>query len=374
MAKKRDDRDDPAFQDPPDWAVQYDASEFDPFAWTADVVGLVLDADGASLHALVVTRGGEPFVGLDAWPGGFVEAREDADSRVAALRELREETGQADAGFMEELGTYGRLGRDPRQFAGFRSKSGTWTERGTRVVSTAHLALLRKEGRKLVGGDDATDARWADVYDFFPWEDLRGVRGRAELDGAVRALHAWAGDGVRGDERRERIDRAFCNASSDTGKWNEELVADRFRLLREAGLVEEARRDLWGRVGDDSGGRTFGRAMAFDHREIMADALGRLRGKMKYVPRVLRALVGERFTLDELQGCCEAMAGRPLHRANFRRTVAALKHAIVEPTGEVRESEGRGVDPQLFRFREQATAGRLDVSIRMPWLPLTSGE
>ena len=88
----------------------------------------------------------------------------------------------------------------------------------------------------------------------------------------------------------------------------------------------------------------------------------------------LRRRIGQRFTLDELQGSCEAIAGRPLHRANFRRTVAALKHAIVEPTGEVRESEGRGVDPQLFRFREQATAGRLDVSIRMPWLPLTSSE
>lgn len=68
------------------------------------------------------------------------------------------------------------------------------------------------------------------------------------------------------------------------------------------------------------------------------------------------------------------MAGRPLHRANFRRTVAQTRAAIVEPTGSVRESAGRGVDPQLHRFREEAVAARLDVSLRLPWSPLTAGE
>lgn len=359
--------------DVPEWAFKYDAHAFDPFAWTADVVGLALDAESASLQALLIVRGNEPFRGLDAWPGGFVEARSDRDSREAAHRELKEETGQDDAGFLEELGTYGRIGRDPRQFAGFRDESGEWTERGTRVVTTAHLALLRKEGRRLEQGDDAASARWADVYDFLPWEDVRGVRGRATLDAVRQALGRWAGKGRAGEERRERIERAFA---SEGGRWNEELVADRLRLLAEAGLVEEAHRDRWGRVPAEARGgtRLFGEAMAFDHREILADALGRVRGKVKYVPRVLQALAGELFTLDELQAGYEALAGRPLHRANFRRTVAQTKAAIVEPTGSVRETAGRGVDPQLFRFREEAVAARLEVSLRLPWSPLTPAE
>jgi hypothetical protein len=360
--------------DLPAWVLRYDASGFGRFAWTADVVGLALDPGTEALDALLVVRGAEPFRGLDAWPGGFVEARTDPDSRAAACRELREETGLDQPDFMEELGTYGRLGRDPRQFAGHRDEQGRWVQRGARVVTTAHLALLRKESAaQPAGGDDAESARWACVYDHLPWEDLRGSGGRATLDRVLRALRGWAGSGIEGDERRERIERAFAR---EGGRWNEELVADRYRLLHEAGLVEEAHRDRWGRISEDSlrDSPLFGRPMAFDHREILADALGRVRGKLKYVPRVLQALVGGLFTLDELQTACEAVAGRPLHRANFRRTVAQTKAAIVEPTGSVRETAGRGVDPQLFRFREHAVAARLDVSLRLPWSPLTSAE
>ncbi|HET6763434.1 MAG TPA: hypothetical protein VFH27_07170, partial [Longimicrobiaceae bacterium] len=109
-----------------------------------------------------------------------------------------------------------------------------------------------------------------------------------------------------------------------------------------------------------------------DHREMLADALGRLRGKLKYVPRVLQALVGDRFTLDDLQEACEALAGRPLHRANFRRTVSAVRSALVVPTGESRESPGPGVDPKLYAFRDEVVAARLDVALRMPWTPLTA--
>jgi hypothetical protein len=418
---------DPEYRDLPAWATEYDASGYDPFSWTADVLGFALDAETASLHALLVVRGREPFRGLDAWPGGFVDARTDLDSRAAARRELREETGQDEAGFVEELGTYGRLGRDPRQFAGrWDADAGRWVERGARVVTTAHLALMRKEGRDLApeDGEDSASAAWAGVYDYLPWEDLRGIRGRTAAASARAALMRWAAaGGIDAAERTERVERAF---GSDSGKWNEELVAERHRLLFDAGLLEEAHRDKWGRVklpsadappsrasagsaldepasteassadaaGSASSGSSsaeaesaesgspergaagqemFGRAMAFDHREMMADALGRLRGKLKYVPRVMQALVGDRFTLDELQGAFEAVAGRPLHRPNFRRVVSSVRSAIVEPTGSVRESSGPGVDPQLFAFRPRVIAARLEVSMRLPWTSLTGG-
>ncbi|MDB4948032.1 MAG: hypothetical protein JWM27_681 [Gemmatimonadetes bacterium] len=361
----------PEYRDIPQWATRYDASEFDSFSWTADVLAFALDGARTSLRALVVVRGGEPFRGLDAWPGGFVDARSDADAHATAIRELREETGREAIDYMEELGTYGRQGRDPRQFAGFwDAGAGRWVERGTRVVSTAQLGLVRtQEGEAPpAAGDDADDARWADVYDYLPWEDLRGVRGRAAFDRARKALARWAAEGP--PVRAERVERAF---GVEGGRWNEELVPNRYRLLREAGLVEEARRDRWGRVASDGpDGAAFGTAMAFDHREMLADALGRLRGKQKYVPRVLQALVGDRFTLDELQDACEAVAGRPLHRANFRRLVRSVRSPLVVPTGDTRESPGPGVDPKLHAFRGEVVAARLDVALRMPWAALTS--
>jgi hypothetical protein len=362
--------------DPPEWARGYDAREYPRHAVTGDAVALALD--GARLQALVVVRGGEPFAGLDAWPGGFMEWAEDEDARQAALRELREETGCRAPEHVEALGSYSANGRDPRQFAGDRdARTGEWVSRGARVTTHAYLMLVRREGGAYdpSHGDDATDARWSDVYDYFPWEDLRSAGGRAACSSAVAALHAWAG--ARGGDHRERVNFAWgCGGR----EWNEERVPERFALLREAGLVDEAHRDVWGRATGGAG-KTFGRVMAFDHRQIMADALGRLRGKIKYLPLALLALLGDEFTLDEMQHACEAIAGRPLHRANFRRAVAAAKDdrvtrapRIVVGTGRRRGASGPGVPPELFRFRPDAVRARLESSLRLPWLPLEGAE
>jgi hypothetical protein len=215
-----------------------------------------------------------------------------------------------------------------------------------------------------------------DVYTYFPWEDLRAADGRAAAQSALNALNEWAAE--HGGDRAERVEFAW---GFGLREWNEERVAERFALLMEAGLVEEAHRDVWGRPRE-GGARSFGRAMAFDHRRIMADALGRLRGKIKYLPATLMALLGDEFTLDELQAGCEAIAGRPLHRANFRRAVAATKDRatraprIVLGTGKrrARDAGGPGVAPELFRFRQDALRARLETSLRLPWLPLDGAE
>jgi hypothetical protein len=361
--------------DPPEWALEYGAREYPRHAVTGDAVALALD--GRELQALLVVRGGEPFAGLDAWPGGFMDWAGDRDSREAALRELREETGCPAPEHVEPLGSYSTNGRDPRQFAGARDpESGEWVSRGSRVTTNAYLMLVRREGGFTPQhGDDATDARWQDVYTYFPWEDLRSADGRAAARSALRALDEWARG--HGGDRAERVEFAW---GFGLREWNEERVSERFALLLEAGLVEEAHRDTWGRV-TESGARAFGRPMAFDHRQIMADALGRLRGKIKYLPAALMALLGTEFTLDELQAGCEAIAGRPLHRANFRRAVAPAKDdratrvpRIVHGTGKRRTPGGPGVPPELFRFREDTLRARLETSIRLPWLPLEGTE
>src|SRR5262249_26154509 len=129
--------------------------------------------------------------------------------------------------------------------------------------------------------------------------------------------------------------------------------------------------------------RGFGREMAFDHRRILGDALARLRGKIKYLPAALKALAGDEFTLDELQAACEAISGRPLHRANFRPAVAETKGARQTRTPRIAAGTGKrrlrapgepGVAPELFRFRPGIVRARLDPSLRLPFLPLEAGE
>ena len=131
-------------------------------------------------------------------------------------------------------------------------------------------------------------------------------------------------------------------------------MLDRYELLYEAGLVEEARRD-----GRDAAlaRRPFpalGEPMRFDHRRILATAIARLRGKLKYRPVVFELMPRE-FTLTELQRTVEAISGRRLHKQNFRRLVEAA--ALVEPTGETSTATG-GRPAALFRFRREVVQER----------------
>jgi hypothetical protein len=354
----------------PDWASSYNAKDYPRQSVTGDAVALALDTTGphCTVRALLVERGGEPYKGLDAWPGGFMDWEGDADTRQAAIRELREETGVEAPEFVEALGSYSRNGRDPRQFAGYRDeRSGEWIARGSRVTTAAYL-MLTHGAAEPAGADDAVRAHWADVYAYLPWEDLRDDAG-GRSHAVASALREWAGEDAG---RQARVGDLFGLA-----EWNEERTAERWALLMEARLVPEARRDRWGRVGEGADAE-FGREMAFDHREILADALGRIRGKIKYTPAALMALTGREATLDELQGACEAIAGRPLHRSNFRRAVAPSGRGksraprLVARTGRRRPRAGRGpgVAPEVYRFLPDAVRARLDTSIRFPWLPL----
>ncbi|HEX6039532.1 NUDIX domain-containing protein [Longimicrobium sp.] len=364
----------PPDEDVPEWAVRYNAGDYPLQAVTGDAVALALENGTEwTLRALLVERGKDPFGGLDAWPGGFMDW-EDADTRQAAIRELDEETGIRAPEYVEALASYSRNGRDPRQFAGTRDeKTGAWTARGARVTTAAYLMLV-SEPAEPKGADDATRAHWADVYAYLPWEDVRDDARRAGTLGVRRALDGWAG--------RDRTRLARVRDLFDLDDWNEERTAERWALLVESALVPEGRRDRWGRSEPRDDDALFGREMAFDHREILADALGRIRGKIKYMPAALMALTGPRATLDELQAACEAIAGRPLHRSNFRRAVApparteARAPRIVGKTGQRREREGKGpgVAPEIYRFLDDAVRARLDTSIRFPWLPLTASD
>ena len=94
--------------------------------------------------------------------------------------------------------------------------------------------------------------------------------------------------------------------------------------------------------------------MLADHRRILATAIGRLRGKIKYRPVVFE-LMPPSFTFLQLQRTVEALAGVRLHKQNFRRLVE--QQGVVEETGEVAsETGGRPAEPPAVPPRGPARA------------------
>lgn len=200
-----------------------DSDEVEASWLTVDLAIFTIRED--QLMMLLVERGVEPFLGLPAMPGGYVQKNETL--REGALRELAEEaTIDGSRLYLEQLGTYGDPGRDPRG----------------RVVTVAYLAL----GPDLpdpAGGTDAERAFWAPA---------------AHLEN-----------------------------------------------------------------------RTLG--LAFDHQQILADALEKVRRKIEYTA-VATSFCADTFTLKDLRTVYQVIWGQKLDPSNFRRKVLKTT-GFVQPTG-----------------------------------------
>ena len=254
-----------------------------------------------------------------------------------------------DLGYVEQLYTFGDRGR----------LEGGAPDGEVRTLSVAYLALAR-ESRS----GSAARARWQEIYAYLPWED--GREGRPDFFDRVLVprLERWIDAAPLRREREERRDRAAVGFGLYGSDWDGDRVLERYELLYGAGLVQEAHRDR-GRAGGNCEADAEplpGRSMGADHRRMLATALGRIRGKIRYRPVVFE-LLPPRFTLLQLQRVVEALSGVELHKQNFRRLVE--RGGLVEGTGEV-ESRTGGRPAELFRFRREVLRERRAPGVGLP--------
>jgi hypothetical protein len=284
---------------------------------------------------------GEGGMSVEALPSGPLEA--EHRTLELGLRTWVERQTSQRLGYVEQLYTFGDRDRMMGEEA-----------HALPALVVAYLALVREA--RTAG---SADASWQGWYRYFPWEDWRN----GKPDPLIRIeerLARWASEASAEAERRLREERLGLAFGLPAGSWNEELVLERYELLYEAGLVAEAARDL-GRPtlsGDRLGS---GVAMALDHRRILATALGRLRGKIKYRPVVFE-LMPPAFTLLQLQRTVEALSGVRLHKQNFRRLVE--QQGLVEETGEISAATG-GRPARLVRFRREVLLERPAPGLRL---------
>ena len=98
--------------------------------------------------------------------------------------------------------------------------------------------------------------------------------------------------------------------------------------------------------------------LAFDHAEMVAAAVARVRGKSQYSSLPVH-LCAEPFTLPQLQLVYEAVLGEALNKVSFRRKME--EWGMLEPVPGALQGGGAHRPAQLYRlrppFRQQLSLG-----------------
>ncbi len=286
------------------------------------------------IAVIVAVTDGEPRVlTIDegrALPSGPFELAHR--SLQSGMRSWVEQQTHHPLGYVEQLYTFADRDR---------------TRTGQRMVSISYLGLTRE-----VRASGEPGVSWQSWYRYFPWEDRRDGAPVADEQVAAK-LRAWIDGAKDAATRRDRQRRVAITFGHDGRTWNEELILQRYELLWEAGLVPES---------PQATEPVAGAPMTHDHRRILATGIARLRAKIKYRPVVFE-LMPPRFTLLQLQRAVEALAGRRLHKQNFRRLIE--QQDLVEETGEM-ATETRGRPAKLFRFRRDVVAERAVAGSKLP--------
>lgn len=307
--------------------------------------------------AIICIHEGEPHIlavghdtddnALDTLPSGPFNPLTHRTLEIGLRSWVAEQTG-LQLGYVEQLYTFGDRGRHAR-----------YGDTGPHAMSIGYLALTRAQSLTCAGG-----AVWRPWYDYFPWEDRRRTTPPILTERIEPLLNEWAGRSpTPGEPARplQRSDRLRICFGLGDGGWDEEKALERYELLYEAGLAAEALHDGREAARAWDSPVPLGRPMRYDHRRILATAMSRLRGKIKYRP-VIFELLPERFTLSTFQCTVEAILGTRLHKQNFRRLVA--NSGLVEPAGGVEPATG-GRPARLYRFRREVLLERPAPGVRV---------
>lgn len=296
----------------------YDLTKYDRPSVAADVVVFSVMKDDEcedarrlqekKLKILLIRRGGFPYKGSWAMPGGFCRKGEDVID--SARRELCEETGIDDA-YVKLVGVYGEPGRDPRGW----------------VISSTYMALMNARACRLKAGDDAQDARWFTVELTDVSTEATEVSGTGEenVKNEVEASHK-----VQNGKKYRLV---LKNADSDI-----KLTA----VLRRTDMSSCGRSSDSYYIEECEG-------LAFDHARIITEAVLGLREDVRRDMELAFDLLPERFTLTELQNVYEQIWDMELTTPNFRRKIAEY----VEETDAYQAGE-RYRPAKLFTRRKDA--------------------
>lgn len=263
-----------------EFLAHYDADRYPHPSYTVDMILMTVSED--QLKLLLVKRRNHPFIGDWATPGGFVEFQEDIEAAVQ--RELAEETSITNQTYFEQLYTLGKADRDPR----------------TRVISTVYLTLTPESNvRGMHAADDAADAAWFSIHKETRSMDDEKRISVLRLSNEERGVHM----------EYEIVDRARRNYietdSTLLPSSNAKLAADHIKAIN----------------------------MAMDEMQHRAASTG-----------IIFNLLPEEVTMLQIQKAYEAVTGRKVQRANFRRDMSRM----LLDTGKTVRYRGRAV--KLFRF------------------------
>lgn len=296
----------------------YDLTKYDRPSVAADVVVFSVMKDDEcedvrrlqekKLKILLIRRGGFPYKGSWAMPGGFCRKGEDVID--SARRELCEETGIDDA-YVKLVGVYGEPGRDPRGW----------------VISSTYMALMNARACRLKAGDDAQDARWftVELTDVSTEATEVSSTGEENVKNEVEASHK-----VQNGKKYRLV---LKNADSDI-----KLTA----VLRRTDMSSCGRSSDSYYIEECEG-------LAFDHARIITEAVLGLREDVRRDMKLAFDLLPDRFTLTELQNVYEQIWDMELTTPNFRRKIVEY----VEETDAYQSGE-RYRPAKLFTRRNDA--------------------
>lgn len=272
-----------------DFLENYNENEYARPSVAVDVIVMTIGDKAAetyrklnekTLQVLLVKRKEHPYKNKWSIPGGFADITKTLQETEETAIAKLKDKTGVDNAYMEQLYTWSAIDRDPR----------------TRVVSTSYLALIEKQKSELKAGATVQETAWFDV-------SLKEI------------------------------------ISTETERIME-LTLTGPEVIKDIIIVKKV---FSNNIIDDDYSIKDNSNLAFDHAKIIAYAVERLRSKMAYTPIACK-LLGEQFTIAELQQVYTCILDKQLIGANFRRKVMPFLTETTDSTAD----EGKGHRPAKY--------------------------